>query len=189
MTSTSITSLCSAGSDSFTLAVAYNAPIPDTMQAKITFTNNSPEDTVALASISTLGVQAPFVASTPSSQYVNNTNPVVTVNFGTGQFATWTTQTTNITTGQTLTAAILLRFANNTTESAGLKVGVTPRPRYMQWGPLASLPSTCNSTITISPWMRRFSRNFMPVMRPTRGPLFQQVMAGKRCTSLVRSST
>jgi hypothetical protein len=30
-------------------------------------------------------------------------------------------------------------------KNAGLKVGVTIRPEYLQWGPVANLPSTCNS--------------------------------------------
>ena len=132
---TTITQKCTAGSDSFALTLAYDTPSLDTVRAQITFTNNSPADTIQLAGISTLGVQAAFVSSTPSSQAVNYTNPIAAVNYGTGQFVTWTetpgpnvtiietcgwvnvcknsTQLSNIAPGQTAYASVLLRFGSD----------------------------------------------------------------------------
>ena len=131
-TANSVTKNCSAGSDSFTLTVSYDAPFLDTIRARMVFTNKSATDTIGMAGVSTLGVQTPFVAGTPSAQAVDYTNPVVAVSYGTGQFATWTetpgphitivetcgwinvcknsTQLTSIAPGQTVTASVLLRF-------------------------------------------------------------------------------
>jgi hypothetical protein len=137
-TATSVTKQCSEGSDTFTLNVAYSSPSSATVQALITFTNNSKVNTVQLASISTLGVQAPF-QSLPLGGNANQQNPLVTVNFGSGQFATWTdtpatnivvgetcgwtnicknsTQLTEIAPGQTVTASVSLRFSADPTET------------------------------------------------------------------------
>ena len=138
-TAVSVTQNCSAGSDTFTLTVTYSVPSPNTIEAQMVFRNNSATNTVVLAGVSTLGVQLPFIAGTPSSQSVNNTNPVAAVNFGTGQFAVWTgtpgantslvetcgwinvcknsTQLTGVQPGQTLNASTFLRFSADTTQS------------------------------------------------------------------------
>ncbi len=138
-TATSVMENCSADGDSYKLNVYYTTPSYGTLRAMITFTNDSKTNTVTAATISTLGVQAPFNASTSHVQGVNETNPVAVVNFGAGQFATWTDTPgpnvrsnltcsstnicknqpilTNVGPGQTATATFTLRFTGNVTES------------------------------------------------------------------------
>ncbi len=137
-TATSVTRNCTANGDAFTLNVVYSTPSNGTVQAQITFTNDSKTNTVTNAMVSTLGVQAPFISTTPHVQGTNETSPIAVVNFGTGQFATWTNMPganvtsvetcawinvcknqpslSNVAPGQTVVASFSLRFTGNATQ-------------------------------------------------------------------------
>lgn len=143
-TLSSVTQNCTANGDSFALNVSYSTPSDSTVQAQITFTNNSKTDTVTEAMISTLGVQ--MSQFDPANSLVSglaggDAYPISYGSFVTGRFAIWTNtpgpniamnqtcgwsyvcknqpELLNVGPGQTVTTSFSLRFTTNMTESIG----------------------------------------------------------------------
>ena len=136
-TPTSVTKICTAGGDSFTLTVSYSVPSYGTVQAQISFTNNSLTNTVSSALISTLGVKTtqydpndyvPGLSETSALSYLNFVSgrvaiwnnapgPNVSFNQSLGSAYVWKNQPQleNVAPGQTATATFSLRFNTDLT--------------------------------------------------------------------------
>ena len=136
-TPASVTKICTANGDSFTLNVSYSVPSYGTVQAQISFTNNSLTNTVSSALISTLGVKTTQYDPTDYVPGLSETSAISYLNFVTGRAAIWNNtpgptvsfnqslgstyvwknqpQVLNVGPGQTATASFSLRFTTDLT--------------------------------------------------------------------------
>jgi hypothetical protein len=139
-TANSVTQNCSSNGDTFVLTVTYSIPSPGTIQANISFTNNSATNTVTEVLASTLGISMTQFNAAASTLGLSAANPVTIGNFVTGRFALWNNapgnpnvalnqacgwsyicknqpELLNIAPGATATASFSLRFTHDMTEN------------------------------------------------------------------------